>query len=178
MSRRDKKEVAHDDISSRVERNSREMDILVNTIVDKFCKPLDDYIESISELLSDNDRKHIPDEKLDSIVLNLPTLLYFASTAQESLGIREDMAKSIRNELFNRVRENAKGTIADKNAAAELAAMQETLVWSVYQRAYKIVKCKVEGGYELLASVKKVISRRSAEYSLSAGVGGQRYEEQ
>lgn len=87
------------------------------------------------------------------------------------------MAKSIRAELFNRVREKSKGTIADKNAAAELAAMQETLVWSVYQRAYKIVKCKVESGYELLASVKKVISRRSAEYSISAGVGGQRYEE-
>ena len=177
MSRRDGNKIDSNDIYKRVEQNSREMDQLVNNIADKFCKPLDDYIQSISSLLAQNDKKHIPDEKLDSIVLNLPTLLYFASTAQESLGIREDMAKSIRAELFNRVREKSRGTIADKNAAAELASMQETLVWSVYQRAYKIVKCKVESGYELLASVKKVISRRSAEYSLSAGVGGQRYEE-
>lgn len=177
MSRRDGNKLDNNGIYERVEINSREMDLLVNNIADKFCKPLDDYIRSISSLLAQNDKKHIPDEKLDSIVLNLPTLLYFASTAQESLGIREDMAKSIRAELFNRVREKSKGTIADKNAAAELASMQETLVWSVYQRAYKIVKCKVESGYELLASVKKVISRRSAEYSLSAGVGGQRYEE-
>ena len=44
------------------------------------------------------------------------------------------------NEIYNEV----KWTIADKTAKSELSAQSETITHIIYDRAYKIVKCKME----------------------------------
>ena len=175
MSRRDGKEVSSDvfyRINERVVNNSKVTEEIVDSIVSQYCEELDEYVYKISELLKTSDKRPIGDLELDKITLTLPTLLYFACGAQESLGIKEDMAKAIRTELFNQVHQKSSGTISDKNAAAELASMQETIVWSIYQRAYKKIKLRIESAYELLSSVKKVVSRRISEYELSKNPGG------
>lgn len=175
MARRDGKDVnenAFNRINERITINSDVTEKIVDDIVKKYCESLDCYMDEILGLLENSTKTPINDDKLDEITLTLPTMLYFISDAQESLGIREDMAKSIRNELFNHVHQKSEGTISDKNSAAELASMQESIVWSIYQRAYKKVKLRVESGYEVLSSFKKVISRRIAEYDISKNPGG------
>ena len=102
-----------DEIVARVVRNSEEVDSIVNDLVKKYCGELDDYMKLIDNLI--NQKDPVADTQLDDFVLNLPALLYFASAAQEALGIKEDVAKAIRNEVYNRVREKAEGTIADKD---------------------------------------------------------------
>ena len=161
-------------IDAHVHKNSTIIDEMTTVLVQRYCKPLDDYMHVIDDILV-NQEEPVGDDQLDAFALNLPALLYFASEAQESLGIEEDVSKSIRNEVYNRVREKAQGTVADKDTAAELASQSETIVLIVKNRAYKKVKLRTEAAYEMLNSVKKIISRRIAEYEITKSDGGMTY---
>lgn len=158
-------------IITRVNTNSSLVDDIVNKLVKQYCGALDDYMKLIDDILI-NQETPITNEQLDEFTLNLPSLLYFTSEAQESLGIKEDVSNAIRNEIYNQVREKATGTVADKDTAAELATQAETIVLIAYRRAYKKVKLRVEAAYEMLSSVKKVMTRRIAELGLSAADEG------
>ena len=105
--------------------------------------------------------------------MNLGTLIYFAGSMCEKLGIRDDIAKAVYKETYNNTRDGiTKGTVQDKNTLAELASQQEQLVSVCYTRAYKIVKSKVDNAQELLTGIKKVISRRMQEQQLTQINGG------
>lgn len=153
-------------LQRRVAQNSDIIDGIVNRLVEQYCKPLDDYMNYIRECLVDPDTPPT-DHQLDDFTLTLPVLLYFTGEAQESLGIREDVAKAIKQELYSEIYNQATGTIGDKTARAELATQSEMLTHIAYQRAYKKVRLRMEMGAEMLQSVKKVMSRRMQEMELS-----------
>ena len=153
------------DIISRVDRNSALIDELVNSLVQEYCSQLDEYMVQIDTVLTQQDYP-VTNAQLDDFTLNLPVILYFVSEAQESLGIKEDVSNAIRAEIYNKVREKASGTVADKDTAAELATQAEAIVSIAYKRAYRKVKVRMEAAYEMLNSVKKVISRRIYESEL------------
>lgn len=161
-------------LQERIDNNSKMINDLTNKLVADYCKQLDNYVHFIQNLLQDD--KHPPTaEELDDIVMNLPVLLYFCGEAQENLGIKTDVAKAVKQERYNEIYNEVKGTIADKTAKSELAAQSETITHIIYDRAYKIVKEKMNAAYELLSSVKKVISRRMSEYELG-GVDSGRFK--
>lgn len=166
-----------DKVSSIITRTSDNGDYvnsLVNDIVTQYCKPLDDLVKTFRSILDD---PNFPptDEELDQMTLKLPTTLYFAGEGQESLGIKEDVAKAVKQEVYSKIHSDTAGTIADKEAKANVASQYESLVNAIYARAYKQVKGKVEAGYELLQSIKKVISRRCLEAELTGVSEGRTY---
>jgi hypothetical protein len=154
------------ELKNRVDGNSKLIDEVVNQLVADYCKILDDYVKDVDEVLMSSE-KPPTDESLENFCLNIPVILYFTGEAQETLGIREDVAKAIRQEVYNAVHQSAEGTVADKAAKAEIASNSEFIVWTAYQRAYKKVKLRAEAANELLQSVKKVMSRRISEKELS-----------
>ena len=135
-------------------------------LVSKYCGELDNEMKDIGQILIYN--QNMTDNELEFEILNLANILYFAGSAQEDLGIKEDVCKSIRQEVYSKARESATGkTVADKTAQAELVAQAETMTLSIYSRAYKKVKLRVDAGYEMLNSLKKVMNRRISELELS-----------
>ena len=153
-------------LQRRVDKNGDLIDDIVNKLVHQYCSDLDNYMHYILEVL--NDAANPPtNEELDGFTLNLPVLIYFAGEAQESLGIKEDVAKAIKQERFNETYEQSTGTIADKTAAAELSIQDEYITHIAYARAYKKIKLRIDAANETLQSVKKVISRRMVEYEVS-----------
>ena len=153
-------------LQDRINNNSKLINDLTNKLVADYCKQLDDYVRFIQSILQDD--KHPPTaQELDDFVMNLPVLLYFCGEAQENLGIKTDVAKAVKQEKYNEIYREVKGTIADKTAKSELAAQSETITHIIYDRAYKIVKEKMNAAYELLSSCKKVISRRMNESTLA-----------
>jgi len=153
-------------LQKRIDANSDIIEGIVNRLVSDYCKSLDEYMEFIRTIL--NDTTNPPtDKELDDFILNIPVLLYFTGEAQESLGIKEDIAKAIRQELYNEIYDKSTGTIADKTAAAELATQSEYITYIAYQRAYKKIKLRMEAANETLQSIKKVISRRMSEYEMA-----------
>lgn len=162
---------AVDKILNRVDENSDIVNKLTDEVVSKFCEPLDKLMATIRQIVED-DSNPPSDLELDQMTLKLPVNLYFVGEAQEALGIREDVAKAVKMDVYNKVRNEVGGTVADKDSKAELASQQEYIVHCVYSRAYKKVKNRMEAGYEMLNSVKKVINRRMCEAQLSGVSSG------
>lgn len=154
------------ELEDKINSLSNEMLEIVNTIVQQYCQDLDDYMSIIDDKLL-NSKSALPTSVIEEYILNLSSILYFVTSAQESLGIKEDVCKAIRKEAYNSARELASGTIADKDAAATLATQQEQLISDAYSRAYKKVKLRVDAGSEMLSSLKKVLTSRITEISLS-----------
>lgn len=159
------------EIQERVEKNAKKIDEIAQSIIKPYSKDLDSYVIFIRECLKDGENPPTDDE-LDDFCLNLSTYLYFTGGMCEQLGIRDDMGKALYKETYNETRSRLDGgTVADKDSIAELNARKEYVVSSAYTRAYKMMKSKIENGQELLQSVKKVISRRMQEQSLT-NIGG------
>lgn len=153
-------------VAERVDLLSKEVNEMVDTIVNEVCADLDEYMQGIDEILT-SQTNPVTDAQLDDFTLNLSSLLYFVSAAQENLGIKEDVSRAVQKEIYNRVREKAQGTVADKDMAAELQSQNETLTTVIYNRAYKKVKLRAEAASEMVNSVKKVMTRRVADIELS-----------
>ena len=162
MSRRDKTPAS---IMNKVDNTALVIKEISDKLVAEYCKSLDDLMSVIREELQDNGE--VTDIELELHILDLANTLYFTGSAQEDLGIKEDTCKSIRQEIYNKTREESTGTVADKNANAELVVTQETIVLSIYSRAYKKVKLRMDAGYEMLNSLKKVMNKRISEMELS-----------
>lgn len=161
------KNMINRDLLDKIEENSAEIDKTVNEIIDRYSGELDDYMNFIRGILR-NDEQPPTDAELDDFAMNLSTLIYYTSVGAEQMGIRDDLSSSAYKEAYNVARSMQKsGTVADKNAQAELDAMAEKVVSIVYNKSYKILKAKVDSAQEVLSSVKKIISRRMNEYELS-----------
>ena len=162
MSRREK---TPESILKKVNEQSKFIQITSDKLVIEYCEDLDACLDSIRDSLENPNS--ISDTLLENYILELANILYFTSSAQEDLGIKEDICKAIRQEVYSKARESAEGTVADKTAKAELLSQQETIVLSIYSRAYRKVKFRMDSGYEMLNSLKKIMNKRITEMELS-----------
>ena len=154
-------------IQKRVEDHSANIMEIVTSIINPYCGELDRYVEFIKDCLHNGETPPTNDE-LDDFCMNLSTLIYFAGGMCEQLGIKDDISRAVYKEVYHSARSSLDtGTIADKDSLAELQAQQEQLTNICYNRAYKIMKSKVENAQELLGSCKKVLSRRMTEFELT-----------
>lgn len=160
----DKKKV--DKNISLVESDFTQLSQVISEIIKPYCKSLDQYIDFISRCLRDVENPPTNAE-LEDFCMRLATEIYWAGGMCEHLGIKDDISKAIYKEVYNRERDEGQGTVADKNSLAELASQQEYLTNVCYNRAYKIMKSKVDNAQELLGSVKKVMSSRLTEMELT-----------
>lgn len=165
IEQKSQQDVIHE-IIGRVEDNSQKVEKIVDELINPYCEKLDTLITKFRNCLMDKDNP-VTEWELDDVCLKLPSHLYFMGEAQEKFGIKEDISKSIKMELYNQIHQRTKGTIADKQAASEAGTIEEEIVYRAYQRAYKRIKQKLESAYELLSSIKKVISRRMGEQELA-----------
>lgn len=155
-----------DIVVKNVDNISATIKELSDKLVEKYCTPLDVEMEVIRLELKENNS--LTDDTLEKHILELANILYFTGSAQEDLGIKEDTCKAIRQEVYSKAREQATGkTVADKTAQAELIAQAETMTLAIYSRAYKKVKLRMDAGYEMLNSLKKIMNKRIAEMELS-----------
>lgn len=153
------------ELQKKVELDSGLLDDVVNQIIEPYSKELDRYVTYIRDVLKEGEPTNA---ELDDMCLCLPTLIYYASGMSEKLGIRDDISRAIYKEVYHSRRsELTTGTVADKNSLAELESQHEQITSMCYNRAYKIMKAKVDSAQELLGSVKKVLSRRMAELELT-----------
>ena len=151
-------------IMKNVDNISDTIKEISDKLVTEYCEDLDNIM---SELRQEITSKEIDNYILESYIMELANTLYFTGSAQEDLGIKEDTCKAIRQEVYSRAREESTGTVADKTAKAELIAQAETMTLAIYSRAYKKVKLRMDAGYEMLNSLKKVMNKRITEMELS-----------
>jgi hypothetical protein len=151
-------------VRRKVEENSETLDRIVNSIISKYNRDLDDFIVKTKTMI---DRKDdLTDSEVEKLVLKLPIFMYFASGGLESLGIEGDTAKAVKLEVFNNAYIDVHGTIQDKTKYAELKTFSEQLVEVAYSRAYKKLKTQMEMAESIFSGAKKVMSKRMLEMEL------------
>lgn len=162
----DKSPKTAEEIMENVDSISETIRKISDKLLRKYCIDLDSEMKKIRNILLYS--QTLSDTELEFEILNLANILYFTGSAQEDLGIKEDTCKAIRQEVYSKAREQATGkTVADKTAQAELIAQAETMTLAIYSRAYKKVKLRMDAGYEMLNSLKKVMNKRITEMELS-----------
>lgn len=146
-------------------KNAKNVNDIVLNIVNKVTGELDALVFTIKEDLKKG--AVISTETLEQYALEISVYLYYLGQSQEYIGLRHDVSKAIYKERYAEAYANAIGTISDKTAYAENEVNYEFVEQSINERAYKRLKIKIENATELLQTIKKIISRRIAEYNLT-----------
>lgn len=150
---------------AKVELNSRTIDLLCREMTDKYAKELDDLVETVKDML--NSDQEITIDEYEIIALKLPTLLYSVSTYAELVGIRNDVSKAFEREKYSSTYLSLQsGSVKEKEFVCTNDTYPEFIVTVVTSRTYKQLQQKISAAYELLAAVKKVLTRRMRTYEL------------
>jgi hypothetical protein len=157
-------------IKTKVEENSAVIDQIVDSLVRKYSRDLDDYVTKVKALL--DKYEELSDQEIEDIVLRIPVFMYFSVTGLEALGIEGDNARIVKMEAFNRAFLEAEGTIQDKKNTAEQQTYAEHLVEIAFDRAYKKLKKQIDMAEHIFSGAKKVLSKRMLEIELSKGDTG------
>jgi len=158
-----------------IEMDSEFVKSIVEQIVSKHSKELDDFVVIVREMLSlikQATMKEYDDESLQMQIIKLPTILYFAGNGLEDIGSESEIAAYKRRELYNDIiskMDTSQYTIPDKKAAAEKGTETEDMMEKIYDRAYKKLKSKIDHAIKLLESLKKVADMRIAKINKGKG---------
>lgn len=162
-----------DDIVSKTEDNSSYFTDISDNIVKSYTGDLDLLMK---DMYQDTVANEASDVVLEKYVLELNNMLYFLGDKLESVGIKDDLSKMAAKEVYNaaylsnQVKDTDKRnktTVAELTALAEDASRYDAVMNSIYSRAYKQIKYKVDSGYEMLNSLRKIITKRMQDSQLS-----------
>ena len=146
-------------------------------VVRLHCEALDNLMKDLyAECVTKGDA---PLQKLESYYLELSNMVYFMQDKVERVGVYSDMAQSAAKEVYSKsyVRRSglkdaqgkSKSTVAELQAQANMDAQYESVVSSIYDHAYRIIKNKVESAKDMMNALRRIISTRTAEMQLSMG---------
>lgn len=134
-----------------------------NKLTEEFTKGLDKLMKETYLLIKQNE---LDDNEMEIRFLELTNHLYFMGDKLESLGIELTVSSSRNKEVFNRLYQQSTGTIPERKAVAEEGSKYESLMEAIYESVYKRIKAKIDAGYEMVSSLKRIIMKRVAEIGL------------
>lgn len=159
----------------QTEQNVEYFNKVTKQVADAYSTELDSLIREFRQKQQQYDS--LPIDYIEKLYMELSGILYFMGDQLEQLGIHNDMSKAAKQEIYNKAYlsnqvkdtdKRNKTTVAENVAVAEQESQYETIVNSIYDRAYKILKYKIDAGFEVLNTLRKVISRRMQEIDLSS----------
>lgn len=149
---------------------------LFTNISDEVVKAYTSDLDKLLVKIKENAVENTPsDNILEKLVMELSNILYFMGTRLESVGIKDDITKLSAKEVYNNSYTNNLANVGDqkkKPTVAELTVMAEndsryqTVVNNIYSRVYRQIKYKIDAAYEMLSSLRKIISKRMQENQL------------
>lgn len=145
-------------------------------VIKKYSQPLDNLMSDLYiECIKDGNATV---ETLNKYYLELSNMVYFMIEKLEQLSVYSDMARSASKEIYsksylsNQVKETGTGknktTVAELQAQAELSSQYESVVASIYDHSYKVVKGKVSSAQDMMNTLRKVLTVKSSEMQLSS----------
>ena len=160
-------------VLDETEDNVKYFEGTLSDVVTAYTEHLDTLMKSVYMDIITVDNPSL--DVIEKYFLELTNAIYFMGDKLENLGVKDDMSKAQYKEIYNNAYLNNqikdaekknKTTVAENQAVAESAAIYEGTVNSIYSRAYKIVKYKIDAANEMIKSLSKIITKRLNEMSL------------
>lgn len=155
-------------LNQEISENSKLIEDIAFSISKEFTQELDKVMATCKSIFQSKDK--ITNQEIEDLLAQLPSILYFVNEGQEAVGIKQDIAEMTRKTNYNIAREKANGTVADKNTTAEGQVINEAINEIIYQRAYKLIRAKIEMAQEMVNSLKRIFDARMMEYQIGNGV--------
>ena len=144
-------------------------------VVKKYSEALDSLMKDIYIDCIKNQDTTL--DRLEAYYLELINMIYFMQDKVEELGVFADMSESASKEVYSKSVMNqsvvkdstgkSKITSTVMQAQANIDSQYESVVASIYDHAYKIVKNKVDVANDQCNCLRKIISSRMTEMQLS-----------
>lgn len=166
-----------------VEESSNIILNISNNILKSYTEHLDDLMQDLYSKVA-NPSTNISDTDLERYYLELTNLVYFMGEKLETVGVKDDISRAAAKEMYNKsYLDTAKSpaavignsgkatklTVSEITAIAESAAINEQVINMIFSRVYKQIKFKVDAAFEMIGTLRKIISKRMQEQQLSAG---------
>lgn len=158
-------------ISSFLAEAQKEMDIVINmkeTLLNHCYKELDKIIANANTIIKKGSSYG---KYLDSILLKIPTQLYYLNEKRQTLEIQkrviEEKAKFKENEIIPQ----EKGTIPVICAIAANKSYPYRLIVTAYQNALSTIQTKIDYALELLRSAKILENKCLKEIEVTRCLG-------
>lgn len=155
-------------LNQEISENSKLIEDIAFNISKEFTQELDKVMGICKSIFQSKDK--ITNQEIEDLLAQLPSILYFVNEGQEAVGIKQDIAEMTKKANYNIAREKANGTVADKNTTAESQVINEAINEIIYQRAYKLIRAKIEMAQEMVNSLKRIFDARMMEYQIGNGV--------
>lgn len=146
------------DMKNKLLEDSKLISTTVDKIVSSIVAPLDQEINKVQELLRQD--VYIQEELMIKCMLQLNSILYDVIDKVAAIDIRHEIATMKQKSDFALARKCSEGTVTDKDNEAWLATQDINVLKLIYKQAGAILKLKVDRAYELLLTIKKVLSYR------------------
>lgn len=148
---------------------------ILSDIVDSVVNAHTTHLDALMKVLYNSVITDITDTEIERMCLELTNILYFMGDKLELVGMHNDISKALKDEVFNRSYINnqvpnpqgKQKTVNELNALATEDSKYENVVNSVYDRAYKRIKYKIEAGNKMVDILRKVLSKRMQDEQLS-----------
>lgn len=159
---------------NETQENTQYFQDIVSKVVQTYCIGLDQVMKDIYTDIIQVD--YPATEIIEKYFLSLSNYVYFMGEKLEMLGTYDAMSKSAYKQVYNTaylnnqvkdVDKKNKTTVAENQAIAENAALYEGTVNDIYNRAYKIVKNKIDAAQTMISTLSKVLSKRIQEQQFS-----------
>jgi hypothetical protein len=156
-------------IRESVESGSLQVADMVNSIIGNNSQEIDDYINMVRHsFLNDS---QILDGDLDKIILKIPVYIYYLTQVLQEIDIRKGISAENAQYVENETLINSTGTVAEKQAKAQNATVNNRVVQLAYKNAAGKIQAKINAAMEILNSAKRVQQRRLEEMKLTKAAG-------
>ncbi len=156
-------------IKESVESGSLQVADMVNSIIGTNSQEIDEYIDKVRHsFLNDS---QLLDGDLDKIILKIPVYIYYLTQVLQEIDIRKGIAAENAQYVENETLINSTGTVAEKQAKAQNATVNNRVVQLAYKNASGKIQAKINAAMEILNSAKRVQQRRLEEMKLTKAAG-------
>lgn len=150
---------------AETDNSTSQMESILNEVVLECTKTLDDVMLKIKQEVVDVE--DAPQSIIEKYFIQLSNEMYFVGANIERFSLHDSISKATYKEAFNNsYLNNLVGEDGKKRTAAELTSISEEnakyegVVNDMYNKAYRMIKFKVDAAQVMISTLSKILSLR------------------
>lgn len=146
---------------TKVELNSELVEKIIGDEISKHCKELDKLCNNVKDIIY-SDTEDLSISEYEQVAMKLSLLLYDLESVSEYLDIRTDVSQILQNDryAFYFLGSKGAGTVTDRELTAKSSIQPEVVTTLIAKHIAKVIENKKNAAYNVLNTVKKIISLR------------------